>query len=350
MKTFTTYVLTTALSVGLTAAVSAQNTEVQRQEREVRNAMMQSFYKNARVQERLAAWNAEKSTDHIGDLFSQVHFKEAFGEQGQKIWDSLVNIERNIGNDPDYKSLKEEAWRLHDSPLAELALRETQEKLLDIQLKMNDIRQQQRINVINETLTPDQIKIVQEYQITTMSGDPRFSQRIFNTFGVLGLSDEQKRQFEEIKREFKPEFEKFFDWEVEREMTRQQRTEEEMDRRMRNVTDPAERHRIMMEVFKEIDNDPNERQKIQERHENYKAMVDKLKFRIFDVLTDEQLERVSELTTNPPDYIKKILDRLSRATDNKNYIPGPGAWQPGSSAIPEQYRQERNNRFPSGKN
>ena len=58
-----------------------------------------------------------------------------------------------------------------------------------------------------------------------------------------------------------------------------------------------------------------------------------------------------QLTTNPPDYIKKILDRLSRATDNKSYIPGPNSWQPGQG-IPEGYRQERNERrrFPSGEN
>jgi len=79
---------------------------------------------------------------------------------------------------------------------------------------------------------------------------------------------------------------------------------------------------------------------------------------MFDVLTDEQWERMIDLIDNPPDYVKKILDEKRKAREAETassgesgeWQPGPGSWQPGDG-IPAGYRIERETRsrqFPRG--
>jgi Ni/Co efflux regulator RcnB len=62
---------------------------------------------------------------------------------------------------------------------------------------------------------------------------------------------------------------------------------------------------------------------------------------MFDVLTDEQWDRMLDLIDNPPDYVKKILRKWKEASEKAaEWAPGPNSWQPGDP-IPEKYRQER---------
>jgi len=101
-----------------------------------------------------------------------------------------------------------------------------------------------------------------------------------------------------------------------------------------------------------------EYKKIQEEIQSQsQAFSEKFKIKMFDVLTDEQWKRLLALIDNPPAHAqvfgKRLRERQGENTQTGGgYVPGPGAWQPGSSAIPEQYRQERNSRrpFPRGEN
>ncbi len=85
--------------------------------------------------------------------------------------------------------------------------------------------------------------------------------------------------------------------------------------------------------------------------ETGKEIAKKLKFKMFDVLTDEQMERMAELIDNPPDYIKKMSGRLKANTTNGQdgqWKPDENSWKPGD-AIPEEYleqRKERKKNFP----
>ena len=90
-----------------------------------------------------------------------------------------------------------------------------------------------------------------------------------------------------------------------------------------------------------------------------KEVTDKLKIKMFDVLTDEQWKRLQELVDHPPDYMKRRItqdrqdmERIRKAGESAassagGWQPGPGSWKPGDG-IPETYRIERNqrSRFP----
>jgi len=344
MKTFTIYVLTSVLLLGLLSSTFAQNTEA---ERKTRDAMMHFVQKNAMKQRELSSWTEKGTNESIADLFHKVHFKQSFGEQGQKIFDSIIAIDVNAAKDPDTKPLLDEMRALSNAAVPESALDEMQTKWLDLQQKLADTIRQKKINVINEILTPEQIKIAKEYQIASMAGNPYSAKHIFGACEALGLSDRQKKQFDEIKKELKPEFEKLIDQEVERQLSRSQKRDEEIDRLVKNVTDRGEIDKIVKEVFEKMDKDPENRQAIMEYNEANKAFTEKLKIRIFDVLTDEQWERFQNLIDDPPDYLKNILEHMRRG---REWAPGPNSWQPGDP-IPEAYRQERQTRgnFPRPK-
>jgi len=68
---------------------------------------------------------------------------------------------------------------------------------------------------------------------------------------------------------------------------------------------------------------------------------------LYDVLTDEQWDKLQNLVDNPPEYIKAWLKVYSsRNQKQEEWQPGPDSWKPGDG-IPESYRQERNERrFP----
>ena len=82
--------------------------------------------------------------------------------------------------------------------------------------------------------------------------------------------------------------------------------------------------------------------------ESGRALADRLKIEMFDVLNDAQWERMLDLIDNPPEYVKKAIARIRKEMGTEDsssggWQPGPGSWRPGD-AIPEAYRQERNTR------
>ena len=77
-----------------------------------------------------------------------------------------------------------------------------------------------------------------------------------------------------------------------------------------------------------------------------------------NILTNEQWSHLQKLFDDPPQHAKiffgemTLFDTISEArkkSDNNAESKDDGSWQPGD-AIPEQYRQERNDRsrFPRG--
>ena len=255
----------------------------------------------------------------------------------------MMDMDRNRHNDPDIKPFRDVMDKLRNAPFVE----ETQKRMLDLQQKLQDIHRKKKEDFINESLTPEQIKRVKEYQIVTMLGDPYSSQKIFSMFEVLGLSNAQRKQLEEIKKELRPEFEKFIDREAEQSASRSIKFGAECEKLLANVTDHAEQQKIMDEIQARLDKDPDDLRIRIELNEAQKALTLKLKFRIFDVLTDEQYDRVIQLVDHPPDYIKRIIEWRNKP---RVWTPGPNSWQPGDP-IPEGYRQQRQTRgnFPQPK-
>ena len=284
--------------------------------------------------------------------FGDDYFREGFGlseEQSRKIQEEVLGKDMNpvMQNDPYYKSLLDERNTL--DPSHPDATEETLKRFTDLTMEMTDMRIKKKANLIYEYLTPDQMKKVYEFHISNMS-DTEF---VFpGMFEALDLSDEQRKRLNNIQKEMEPEFEKHIDKVIEYNA----KYREKYDAKWNVLTD-EEKERLrgdvefMTKIFADMLPEINAKMK------SGKEVTDKLKIKMFDVLTDEQWKRLQELVDHPPDYMKRRItqdrqdmERIRKAGENTassagGWQPGPGSWQPGD-AIPEVYRQERNSRRP----
>ena len=283
------------------------------------------------------------------------HFREALGvteEQKQRIQNATFPPMDAWQNDPEFKPIMDEMIKLREGAPAgplENASEETRRRFSEIQDKIQDLIFKRMTNKVNDNLTPDQRRKIQEYNISTMVYNPIVSPSMFE---ALDLSDEQKEHLNEIQKEMKPEFEKSIEKWVNVQVKWQEKfrkaREDELDEKLKGVTDPDEMERIMQEPgTTNHTRTPEELQELIEAVGSGRAFADKLKFRMFDVLTDEQMERMAQLIDNPPDYIKKMQGRDIHTGDSPpgEWKPGPDSWKPGDP-IPEEYREERRARFP----
>ena len=273
-------------------------------------------------------------------------FAEVFGiseAQSQKIKDYV--------KDPEIMALNKEIGRLSTETdggaFAKDASEETHQKYLELRLELQNLYQKKQNDVVNETLTPDQLRKIKEYQIANMSTDALVSPDMFE---VLNLSGAQKKQLEEIKEKLKPEVEKQIDKIVEHQTFYQEKMFDEIGDKLNDVTDPAERIKIITEAQKKVaDKYPGYIPETSEYLASGKILSEKLKVEMFDVLNDEQWERMLDLIDNPPDHVKKYFERFNKIMSVNNtqtesgWQPGPNSWRPGD-AIPEAYRIERNER------
>jgi hypothetical protein len=365
MKTTSTfYGLTAILLAVLATLVSAQDDkEVAQKARETQRAMMRSpamqkMQKNAMKQGLSSFWNGEGSYLMAIGLLQQDDFREGLGiskEQQQKIQDSM-QISSHMHEDPAFKTIFEEINKLsmeNGGPFAENASEETQKKFFDLQGQMQNILFERIISNVKENLTPDQMKKVQEFQISTMSEMPIVSPGMFE---ALDLSDEQKKQLGEIKKEMEPEFEKHLDKMADAQWKFSEKFQEELEGKLDDVTDPEERTRIIKEIAEKVQkSDPEFQRENEEILESGKGLANQLKFRMFDVLTDEQMERMAYLIDNPPDFVKKAIAKIRKEMGHDDdsasgeWKPNANSWKPGDG-IPEGYmehREEQKKRFPS---
>jgi hypothetical protein len=341
MKTLTLYGFTTILLVGVTTLAFAQSNTLQTplQRQATRYEMKQAMF---------SQWGESSIAPTVQGVIA-VAGGEVFGipeEQSQRFFD----YER----DPDIQSIHRELNRLSsempDGAFAENASEETQKRYLDLRVELDNLRREKVNDLVNEILTPDQQRKVKEFQIATMDSTSLVS---LDMFEVLGISDDQKKQLEEIKNELKPEVEKQIDKMVEHQLFYQEKVDEAIGDKLNGITDPAERMKIIMDVLEKFNEKyPEFSQGTTEYLESGKSLTNNLKIKMFDVLTDEQWDRMLDLIDNPPDHVKKYFEVLHKAmggnTSRTNssqtkdvWSPGPGSWQPGDP-IPEKYRQERN--------
>jgi Ni/Co efflux regulator RcnB len=170
-------------------------------------------------------------------------------------------------------------------------------------------------------------------------------------FEVLNLTDAQKRQMERIKNDLEPEFEKNLDNTVNHQMVYLHKMHAEHKKQV-GLGNTRSAQENLNTLLKE---DPEFKKAHDEIHAQGKAFATQFRTKMFDVLTDEQWNRLLKLLDNPPEYIrswrKKIKDAEEAAKKAGTWTPGPNSWRPGDP-IPEGYRQQRNERgrFPRGEN
>ena len=251
------------------------------------------------------AWNGSLNLA-IGMIVNP-EIREGWGitdEQCQQIEDIQrgLRIHQEYRETPEYLKIEEE-WKVQlNDLLMRNADKETRErKRLEFEAKIIEGTHRFKDNALDNLLTIEQKRKIREWELVVMS---EMSLPTPNMFEALDITDTQKQQMEAIKKELEPEFERFLE-----------------------------------QYANGIHNPPQG-----------KALAMQLKVKMFDVLTDEQWDRLQELTDNPPEYamvlLRKIRERQNESETTKSWQPGPDSWKPGDG-IPEQYRQERNERrFP----
>ena len=209
---------------------------------------------------------------------------------------------------------------------------------------------------LRETLTPEQMVKVQTLKLQLLPGMGLPSPAMFEP---LGLSDEQKAEMETIKSEMKAEFDSLVDEQMgmRREFLSTITAElveklknEDMDSPNRLFDELSTIGKKTMEDFSKDENQIKMRKATDERGRKFATL---LKARLMNVLTDEQLDKMQKLMDDSPDFVKKMLAKMStereEAEKSNQWSPGPNSWRPGDGT-PEDFKNERKKgNFPKAK-
>ena len=307
-------------------------------------------------------WNGQGT----GLMFGNTEFREILGvseEQNRQFEDAVEKIfermmsemeERakafmqSLGFDPENPDV--EAFQVLDSEM----MTEYSEMMMEFSSIYEQVAEL-KINAISEVsesvLFPEQIQSIREMQLAAMGETPFISP---GAFEALGLTDDQRKELERIKKEFEPEFEENLDIFV-KNMLKLQKT---LYGRNPGESQEEAMKRLMAE-------NPEVRQMMEEVQTQSREFSERVRMRMFDVLTDEQWMRLQELIDNPPEHARLFIrmvresmglgeheesETASESEDTETrgmWMPGPDSWRPGMP-VPESYRQQRNERrFPS---
>jgi flagellar biosynthesis chaperone FliJ len=165
-------------------------------------------------------------------------------------------------------------------------------------------------------------------------------------FEALGLTDAQKQEMENIKKQLELEFEKPLEELANRSLMVENKIQEEMEKKgFRGINFGL----IDAETLKKIQEDM--RKNSEDTQFYGKQFASQFKTKMFDVLTNEQWLHLQNLIDNPTGLVKIMQDKEKAWREKKEvWSPGPNSWRPGMP-IPEAYRIERNQRgnFPRPK-
>jgi Ni/Co efflux regulator RcnB len=199
-------------------------------------------------------------------------------------------------------------------------------------------------DAIADLLTAEQVQKMREFQLVQMESYFGVSARMFD---ALDLTDAQKQEMAKIKQELDAEVEKIIENYADGQVLEAMMLYEYRQ----THGESGAKEDTMVIHQKLLATNPEYKKLMEGKKVASKAIAIKIKTKMFDVLTDEQWARLQKLIDDPPEYIKAFRKRseelaAARAKKAGEYTPGPNAWQPGDP-IPEEYRQQRNERrFP----
>jgi hypothetical protein len=244
---------------------------------------------------------------------------------------------------PELAKLNEESRALLvlGGPFLERATKEQKDAILEVETKVELLREKTFQTTIEETLTPEQMREVRKLEMQLMAevGMP------FPTmFEILDLTDEQKKEMDSIVDEMKPEYERlvkeFLMLESEEKYSKYR-----SELKGKTFASLEELHKSLGEIksrFSMASAESNKRgMDFMDRGTKLGTL---LQDRMMNVLTDEQLDKMQEIMDETPVVIKKFLDRIKAMREFQQklpvYTPGPDSWRPGMP-LPEQFKEER---------
>ena len=321
---------------------------------QMRSPAMQAMMKNGMKAGLRTFWDGRGGNLMALGLMHDPDIRTALGvsnEQFQDIQGIQQSLPRELQKHPEFQKIMGEMQALGDprTLFGENVDEATRTKAQEIQGKMASLSIEIMSDAIGNAITPEQKKKMNESLLANMSEMPMLSPSMFE---VLDLTDAQKQQMEGIKKELEPAFEKNLEEFTSGSMLVAGKAFDELEKQGGDFTNPADVQKKMIDITKKLEAEDPEFKKIQQDLQTKgKAFAMQFHTKMFDVLNDEQWKRLQNLIDNPPEYAKafgKKIREQKAATDKAGaWQPGPSSWKPGD-AIPEQYRQERNEkrRFP----
>ena len=240
---------------------------------------------------------------------------------------------------PEYREIEEERDQAMSDPFIRNADERTRmDVFLEYEERLSMIREEFRAAVLDELLTAEQKQMIREYELAEMANAVFFP---VASLEALDLTDDQRQQINTIKQEFEPEFETMLEDYVDKNGSWRTLGRKYYALVEQMGYDSTKYHIVHNKLMAE---DP-EYERLQEKQTSQRERFQKqFMAKTFDVLTDEQWDRLQKLIDDPPEHVKSIRKRrAAEAEQTSGWQPGPGSWRPGDP-IPEQYRQERKTR------
>jgi Spy/CpxP family protein refolding chaperone len=242
------------------------------------------------------------------------------------------------------REIDEIAESLDDfDPRAENIDEETMKKYLDLYEKVGVRNATSIAGAINGTLTPEQQQKIKESLLANMAEVPIIFPGMFD---ALDLTEAQKREMEQIKKELEPEFEEILEHQANAELELQVKIGEIRSKEQQESNEAITPSDELSKKLKITD--PVLRKMFEEIQSRSKTFTTKFKTKMFDVLTDEQWKRMLDLIDNLPAHAKILRTKLRERRGESEkageaWAPGPNSWRPGDP-VPDGYRQQRQER------
>ena len=269
-------------------------------------------------------------------------------KQHQQLKDCEENIDDARQNDPEYQIRRKEMQAMinPDDPFPLHADEKTKNKWMEIEERGTAWMTNYYSDGIRSILTPEQKQKIQEVHLASMENFPIVPPYIFE---ALGLTDAQKQQMMEIKKELEPEFERNLEDFVNDQLFLVNMVYDELEKL--GVKDIDGMMKEMSTVSKILAESSEYKKVLDRAQSTSKQFATQFKTKMFTVLTDEQWNRLLQLIDNPPEHIKVLRKKFNKSggesevAEKKSEVwtPGPNSWKPGDP-IPEGYRQQRNER------
>ncbi|GHT10466.1 hypothetical protein FACS1894170_02580 [Planctomycetales bacterium] len=191
-----------------------------------------------------------------------------------------------------------------DDPMLQNADEAVKTKFFELQQKMVQLSMSIWGEQMDKLITPEQKQKIQEFQLATMSEVPIVSSKMFN---VLGLSEEQQQKMSAIQKELDPQFNQYSDDFANSIPLYMNKLLDTVEQDTSPTATIAEIQEKMKTARKELEQDGEFQKLLQDLYAKGKGFVVQVKFKMFDVLTDEQMKKLQDLVDNPPDYVKDFL-------------------------------------------
>ena len=309
------------------------------------DVMRQSQMNQMRMAHR-ALWTGQGTNMMIYALVQQSEFKDALGiTEAQDA--ELRNTGHSFYANPEVSALAEELQKLQSDPYFENASQETIQAFLTAQDRFAQLMHDNIHQEMGRILTADQKRKMQEILIAGMEFVPLINPEMFE---ALDLTEQQRNEVRAIQEELTAEYETVTNDLLEAQHAGLDLLYQQMKNDGVTAANMQEFHGRMEEAVTKLKSQGIDyRMTSKDKIDQAQDFVKKFKFQMFDVLTDAQMDKMSDLINNPPKHAEAFVARLKRNREAQSkagtWQPGAHSWQPGDP-IPEEYIEQRRARFP----